>query len=188
MSMPARRLSTGRTDLLPLTAAALDALIHGDRERLEALTGARFPVPLAPPPLMDDVLSFIRDRLLADPGEAGWWACLIVSRDTGEAVGSVGLGGRPDGEGTVLLGYSVYPAFEGRGYATEAARALAASALEQADVLRVRATIPPDHAPSLRVAAKLGMRQVGPAHDGEVGDVIVFELQRPDHTTESLAS
>src|SRR3712207_8786626 len=35
------------------------------RSRLEALTGARFPEPLRPPPLMDDALSFIRDRLRA---------------------------------------------------------------------------------------------------------------------------
>ncbi len=182
MSVPTRRLSNGRTDLLPLTAAALDALILRNRERLEALTGASFPEPLAPPPLMDDVLSFIRDRLLADPGEAGWWAWLIVSRATRQAVGSVGLGGRPNGDGTVLLGYSIYPALEGRGYATEAARALAAWALEQPDVACVRATIPPWHAPSLRVAAKIGMRQVGTAHDDDVGDVIVFELRGPDPT------
>ena len=77
------------------------------------------------------------------------------------------------------MGYSIYPAFEGQGYATEAARALAGWALDQPGVTCVRATIPPRHAPSLRVVEKLGMRQVGTVHDDDVGEVLVFELQTP---------
>lgn len=178
MSAPSLRLSTDRLELLPLGLDALQALILRDRERLEALTGARFPEPLLPPPLMDDVLPFMRDRLRAEPEELGWWPWLIVSRSAGEAVGSVGLGGRPDGGGVVLVGYAIYPPFEGRGYATEAARALVAWALDQAGVAGVRATIPTGHLPSLRVADKLGMRQVGTARDEEVGEVLVFEVRR----------
>ena len=166
---------------MPLTADALDALIRRDRARLETLTGARFADPLLPPPLMDDALPFLRDRLRAEPEELlGWWAWLMVTRSAREAVGSVGLGGKPDGEGTVVIGYAVYPTFEGRGYATEAARALAAWALEQAGVTRVRATIPPGHMPSLRVAEKAGMRQVGTARDDEVGEVLVLEARRAE--------
>ena len=180
MSVSSSVLSTDRVELLPLTADAIDALILRDRERLAALTGARFPEPLVPPPLMDDALPFMRDRLRAEPAELGWWTWLVVSRSTREAVGSVGLGGKPDGKGAVLMGYSIYPSFEGRGYATEAARALAAWVLDQADVASVRATIPPRHAPSLRVAVKLGMRQVGAAHDDEAGEVLIFELGSPE--------
>ena len=180
MDMLSLMLSTDRLTLAPLTAEALDALVVGDRARLEALTGARFSEPLQPPPLMADALPFMRDRLRAEPREVGWWAWLIVVRATREAVGSVGLGGRPDAEGAVLMGYSIYPSFEGRGYATEAARALAAWALGQVDVACVRATIPSGHAPSLRVAEKVGMRQVGTAHDDEVGEVLVYDLRRPD--------
>ena len=186
MSTPSLRLLTQRLELLPLTTDALDALILRDRAWLEALTIARFPVPLLPPPLMDDALPFMRDRLRADPGDPGdlgWWAWLIIDRATREAVGSVGLGGRPDGEDTVVLGYAVYPAFEGRGYGTEAARALVSWALGQIGVTRVRATIPPGHTPSLRVAEKLGMRQVGTAQDDEVGEVLVFELSVPEQPT-----
>jgi RimJ/RimL family protein N-acetyltransferase len=78
----------------------------------------------------------------------------------------------------VLLGYAIYPRVEGRGYATEATRALIAWALDQVGVAAVRATIPPWHTPSLRVAQKAGMRQVGTARDEEVGEVLVFEAQR----------
>ena len=187
MDMLSLMLSTDRLTLAPLTAEALDALVVGDRARLEALTGARFSEPLQPPPLMADALPFMRDRLRAEPREVGWWAWLIVVRATREAVGSVGLGGRPDAAGAVSLGYSIYPAFEGQGYATEAARALAAWALEQPEVTRVRATIPPGHVPSLRVAEKVGMRQVGTAHDDEVGEVLVFEVDDAERIVRRLA-
>ena len=42
-------LSSRRLDLPPLSVAALDALIAGDRAALEAETGARFSEPLAAP-------------------------------------------------------------------------------------------------------------------------------------------
>ena len=172
-------MATDRLDLLPLTADALDALIRGAGAELTALTGSRFPEPVVAPPLMEDALAFMRDRVREQPDELGWWAWLVVSRATREAVGSVGLGGRPDADGAVVLGYSIYPAFDGHGYATEAARGLVTWALDQPGVSRVRATIPPGHTPSLRVAEKLGMRQVGTAQDDEVGEVLVFEVRRP---------
>jgi RimJ/RimL family protein N-acetyltransferase len=177
LSMRSGRLSIDRLDLVPLTVDALDALILGDRQRLETLAGARFPAPLVAPPLMEDALPFLRDQLRAGRGELGWGPWLAVVRATGDAVGCVAVG-RPDAAGRVMLGYSIYPGFEGRGYATEAARALVSWALIQANVSSVRATIPPWHAPSVRVAEKIGMHRVGTDEDDEVGEVLVFELRR----------
>ena len=170
-------LATERLRLAPFTAGALDALIDGDRMRLEALTGARFPEPLVAPPLMSDALSSMRDELMKPGAWPGWGPWLVSARTTSEAIGCVGLGA-PDERGRVVLGYAIYPSFEGLGYATEATRALITWSLEQVGVAAVRATIPPWHTPSLRVAQKAGMLQVGAAHDEEVGEVLVFELQR----------
>lgn len=167
--------------LLPvLGVEAIDALIAGDAARLTALTGATFPAPLQPPPLMDDALPFMRDNLRAAPADAAWWARLIVLRATGEAVGSLGCVGPPDADGGVVVGYSVYPAFQGRGYASEALRALVSWALAQPGVRRVRATIPPDNTPSLKVAARAGLHPNGTAHDKEVGEVLVYEIAVED--------
>lgn len=170
------QLAAARLHLLPLTAEALDALIAGERERLEALTTARFAEPLTAPPLMEDALPFMRDRLRAAPEQLGWWPWLYIDQTSRQAVGSGGFSGPPTAEGAVTLGYAVYPEFEGRGYATEAAAALCAWALAQPGVREVRATIPPDHEPSLRVAHKIGMRQTGTATDPEAGEVLVFSL------------
>jgi RimJ/RimL family protein N-acetyltransferase len=179
--MTARRplLTTQRLELVPMTASALDAMIDGDGQRLADETGAGFLEPVVAPPLMDDVLPYIRDRVRAAPADLTWWAWLIVSRETGAAIGSAGFAGRPDADGAVVLGYAIYPAHQHLGYATEASETLTAWALRQPGVRAVRATIPPAHSASLRVAEKLGMRAIGTDHDDEVGEILVFEVTRP---------
>lgn len=89
MTEPASR----RLDLPALTVEALAALIAGDRAALEAATRARFPEPLAAPPLMDDALPAFLDAVRADPRVAPWGARLIIQRETGEAAGSIGFSG-----------------------------------------------------------------------------------------------
>jgi RimJ/RimL family protein N-acetyltransferase len=173
--MLATALTTPRLDLSPLNAAALDALLAGDRAALEAETGARFPEPLAAPPLMADALPFFRD--LVREGSAG--ACgpyLLVLRATGETIGSAGFTGAPNDEGAVLMGYSIYPEFQGCGYASEAARALVTLALTQPGVRRVRETIPPDNVGSQRVAARAGLHRTHRTEsDEDAGLVEVWE-------------
>jgi RimJ/RimL family protein N-acetyltransferase len=169
-------LSSRRLDLIPLPTAALDALIAGDRQRLEAETGARFPAPLAAPPLMEDALPFMRDSLREDAENARWGPYLMVLRETGEAVGSAGFTGKPGGDGIVTLGYSIYSEFQRRGIASEAATALVAWAVAQPGVRSVRATIPPGHSASQRVAAHAGLRRTSLVeHDPDEGSVEVWE-------------
>ena len=167
-------LTTERLELVPQTADLLDALIARDRARLEALTGACWPEPLAAPPLMEDALPYMLERMRADPLPAHWWGWVVVVRATEQVVGMLGLAGESD-DGAVQLGYTIYPQFEGRGYATEAARVVVDWGLRQPGVGTIRATIPPWHVASVRVAEKVGMRQTGTSHDDEVGEVAVFE-------------
>jgi RimJ/RimL family protein N-acetyltransferase len=160
--------------------AALDALIAGDRAALELVTGSRFPEPLAAPPLMDDALPFFRE-LITSGETARFGAFLLVLRETRQAVGSAGFTGAPNDQGVVLMGYSIYPEFQGRGLASEAATALANWALDQPGVERVEATIRPDHATSQRVAANAGLRRTDRVEqDPDEGPVEVWERTRPD--------
>src|SRR3954464_6977923 len=135
-------LRTPRLELSPLSAESIDALLEGNSNRLRSLTGAEFPVPVAPPPYMADSLPVVRDRLRAGDREAEWWNWLVVRQDSREAVGSVAFGGRPDASGAVLVGYAMYPAREGQGYATEAVRAMVDWAFAQPGVKLVRALAP----------------------------------------------
>jgi RimJ/RimL family protein N-acetyltransferase len=174
--MPGFSLASRRLDLAPLSAAALDALIAGDRAALETATGATFLAPLTAPPLMADAVPFMRDRLLEDPVNACWGPYLLVLRETGEAVGSAGFIAKPGDAGVVTLGYSIYPDHQGRGFASEAATALVHWALTQPGVRCIQATIPPGHVASQRVAAKAGLHRTDRAEtDPDEGPVEVWE-------------
>ena len=176
MSHPS--VHTLRLDLTPLSADAIDALITGDGALLDELTGARFLQP-APPPYMADALPVVRDRLRRQPSEAPWWNWLIVDRESGEAVGSVAFGGPVNHEGAVLVGYAMYPDYEGRGYATEAVRALVTWAFSQPGVREVRALAPVWNTPALRVAENVGMRPVATEEDDDVGEVLLYAITAP---------
>jgi ribosomal-protein-alanine N-acetyltransferase len=171
-------IAAPRLDFQPLTVEALDALIAGDRGTLELVTGAQFPEPLAAPPLMDDALPFFRD-IMANDDTARFGAFLLILRQTGQAVGSAGFIGAPNDRRAVIMGYSIYPDFQGRGLASEAATALATWAIDQPSVERVEATIRPDHVVSQRVAANAGLRRTDRVEeDPDEGPVEVWELTR----------
>jgi ribosomal-protein-alanine N-acetyltransferase len=176
MSLPL--VHTARLDLSPLTAEAVEALLAGDGERLRRLTGAHFREP-APPPYMAEALPVVRDRLRERPAEAPWWNWLAVDRESDTAVGSVAFGGPVNPEGAVLVGYAMYTEHEGRGYATEAVRAMVAWAFSQPGVREVRALAPVWNTPALRVAENVGMRPVASEEDDDVGEVLLYAVTAP---------
>jgi [ribosomal protein S5]-alanine N-acetyltransferase len=169
---------TSRLDLHPLGSEAVEALIAEDAERLGRLTGARFRTPAAPP-YMADALPVVRERLRERPEESPWWNWLVVDRETGEAAGSVAFGGPPNVEGAVLVGYAMYAEFEGRGYATEAVKAMVSWAFAQPGVREVRALAPVWNTPALRVAENVGMRPVASEEDDDVGEVLLYAVTAP---------
>jgi RimJ/RimL family protein N-acetyltransferase len=84
----------------------------------------------------------------------------------------------PDETGAVLIGYAMYPAREGQGYATEAVRAMVEWAFAQPGVRVVRALAPVWNTPAVHVAEKVGMRPVAADEDDEIGKVLVYETVR----------
>lgn len=64
-------------------------------------------------------------------------------------------------EDTVSVGWNFNPAFAGRGYALEAARALFAHLFEDPQVRRLYAYVEDHNLRSQRLCARLGMRQEG---------------------------
>jgi RimJ/RimL family protein N-acetyltransferase len=172
-------VGTRRLRLIPIDANSLAGLIDSDVTTAEQRYSVRFPRPYLPPPLMADALPPLLERLTSGP-EGGWWSVWLFSRvDIGDIVGGGGFAGPPDDQGAVQIGYSVYEPHQGQGFATEAVRALVDWAFEQPAVNAVRATIPPWNAPSVRVATKLGMQQVGVGRDDEVGEIHVYEIVEP---------
>jgi len=108
----------------------------------------------------------------------------IEDRATGALVGSASVEHKdPPGRGE--LGYVVGRAWRGRGYATEAARAIVRFAFDALGLRLVTAHAMLHNPASVRVLEKLGMRAVGVIpdacrKDGESFDAHGFEITRDE--------
>ena len=108
---------------------------------------------------------------------AGYSFWAVIERDTGALVGEAGLKPFEDGGADVELGYAFGPAAWGRGYATEAARAIVAEAFGPLDLSRVVAVTRVENTASQHVLAKLGFQPAG-RRDVYGGDLPYFVLER----------
>lgn len=130
----------------------------GDLDRMAALLGDPEVMQYYPAPkTRDEALGWIRwnQRNYAEHGYGLW----IIETHDGAFVGDCGLTWQPLDDARVLeVGYHVVPEQQGRGCASEAARACIELALGPIGEARVVAIINPDNLPSRRVAAKVGLR------------------------------
>lgn len=120
-------------------------------------------------------LARVKASTTADPWLHGF---AMVHRANGTIVGSCGYKGPPGPEAAVEIAYGVDPAYQGRGYATEAARALIAFAFGSGRVRLVRAHTRPGESASTRVLTKCRFECVGEVVDPEDGLVWRWELQQ----------
>lgn len=136
--------------------AGLLAALYGDPRVMRFIT--------VQPPALAEVESRILPQYLREyrelPAVLGSFAA--IERGTAQMVGRFSL--KPANSyglaGGTELGYRLYPAFWGRGLATEGARALIALAFERLHLDRVVATTMADNAASWRVLEKCGLRRV----------------------------
>jgi RimJ/RimL family protein N-acetyltransferase len=155
-------IGTGRLVLSPLRVADADELVGvlGD-PALHEFIGGR-----------PDTLEELRRRyaaMVAGPGRPGevWRNWVVRRRDDGAAVGTVQATLTRHGEGwRAEVAWVVGVAWQGRGYAVEAARALVGW-LEAAGIGEIVAHVHPDHVASARVAAAAGLVATGEEVDGE---------------------
>ena len=135
----------------------------------------------------DHVRGEIEEMLARDPGDpAGWVQFTVVTLEDDRLVGDVGL--RADtGEDVIMIGYTVDPAYQGRGYATEAIEALVAYAFDALDAPLVRAYADANNVASVRVADKVGLAIVerfeGTDEDGTWHGVRMERLRDDARTT-----
>ncbi len=163
------KLTTTRLQLVACPLTVVEAAKVNPSE-VERLLVVRVPNGW-PTPDLQDILPFYAHKLAADPLLLGWGAWLMIQRAQRTVIGDLGFKGKPDSDGTIEMGYGVLPAFQGRGYATEATQALVAWAFSQPRVQRIVAECLADNIASIRVLEKLGMRRYGPE-----GRVLRWEL------------
>ncbi|MFI8961874.1 GNAT family N-acetyltransferase [Streptomyces sp. NPDC053493] len=164
-------LATERLVLRTWTAAEVLAVLDGETGERPAGWAGDFPSE------GDTVIA----TLLGDhPDWLGPYGHrLIIERDGGLVVGSIGLFW-PPAEGVLELGYGVVASRRGRGYATEATRALAGFALAAPGVHTVAAGVELPNPASLRVLEKAGFARDDAGAAEETEAVARFRLTR-DH-------
>ncbi|WP_107101202.1 GNAT family N-acetyltransferase [Peterkaempfera griseoplana] len=149
-------------EVLPAEAALLMTGRTGDREWLGGVPGegTREAAGLL--------------TLAADAGchTPGWALYRIDRRADGLTVGGICFHGPPL-DGAAEIGFELAPGARGRGYATEALRALSGWALGQPGVHRVTATAAPGNLPSQRVMDRAGFLRTQ-----DVGGLRTYALSR----------
>jgi RimJ/RimL family protein N-acetyltransferase len=153
--LPSGQLTDGVVALRPLWT--------GDASDLLALRSLPEVVATSVPPVAPDVVENARRC-----GEApsAWLAgreARLTIRDaaTGAFAGSIALHLAEPVTGQAMVGYSLLPAWRGRGYATRAVVLLADWAFREAGVARVIAGTAPDNVGSQRVLERAGFRREG---------------------------
>ena len=171
-------IETVHLRLIPYSPAHLLASIEGD-ERFEERFGLPAAEGLRAFIVSDEVspawLTRLRAAAAADPWVHGF---AVVHRESRSVIGNVGFKGPPDEEGMVEIAYGIVPAFQGRGYATEASGAAVAFAFGNGRVRLVRAHTLPTPNASTRVLEKCEFEHTGEVVDPEDGLVWRWERNK----------
>jgi RimJ/RimL family protein N-acetyltransferase len=157
----------------------LEAVLDGRLDEATALIAAALPEDFP----RDGERRFLELRLRqmrSDDRFLEWCPHAVVLR--GRMIGHAGYHGPPGRNATqnpdaVEFGYTIEPAYRGRGYATDAANQLMRTA-EERGITQFVLSSSPDNEPSLAIIRKLGFVQTGEAIDDEDGLELVFELVR----------
>jgi aminoglycoside 6'-N-acetyltransferase len=125
----------------------------------------------------------IREMSGRTPGSPGWVQFSVEERDTGTLVGDVGMAPADGEPGVIKIGYTIAPTSQGKGYATEAVRALVDYAFRLVGARVVRAYASANNIPSIHVAENVGMRlveRIERSSGGTTFFVVRYEIERQE--------
>jgi RimJ/RimL family protein N-acetyltransferase len=152
---PTWPVETERLRLRPFAEADLDWLhrVYGDEDVVRWLVHE----PRSLRRVRDLLTKKIAGATVATDGD--WLAAAVEVRETGQLVGDCALQLVSREHRLGEIGFVFDPAHQGRGYATEAARAFLGVAFDDLGLHRVIGRVEPRNGPSARVLEKLGMRR-----------------------------
>jgi [ribosomal protein S5]-alanine N-acetyltransferase len=170
----------GLIELVPMTPAFIEAVLADERDEAAGLLEIELPDWFP----SDGERRFLGSRLrqMREDVRYEQWCPHVVVLD-GLMIGGAGYHGPPgvnamQSPDAVEYGYTIYPQWRGRGYATEASRLLMDMAEEWAGISHFVLSVAPDNEPSLAIVRKLGFVRTGERMDAEDGLEHVFELER----------
>jgi len=159
---PAMRIATTRLDLMPLSPDdAGDLFPVLDDTELGRYTGEDPPRDVE---TLRSRLALWSTRRSPDGSEL-WLNWVVRRRDDGRAIGHVQA---TVGDGDAAIAWVIGSAYQRRGFATEAGRALIGWLHDALGVPVVNGCIHPDNVTSQTAAARIGLRPTDRWYDGEV--------------------
>lgn len=170
-------LETPRLHLIPLTAFELAVGL----ESIDSLSRL-LNIPLDPELYAGRARNAVEMKVNRMQGKAEqeltWYTYwLIHLREENRGVGLVGFKGIPNEKGEVEIGYGIAPSYQGRGYMTEAVKALTAWAFSHPECKAITAPlVKPENFGSQHVLEKSGFRRVYSGPDG-----VSYRLDRKNH-------
>ena len=108
----------------------------------------------------EDAIHYIQSRFIQSYQDNGFGLYKAALKDTGEPIGLCGFL-RRDYLPSVDIGFALLPAFEGKGFAFEAAQALMETGFGELGFDTVMAIVLPDNLRSQVLLEKLGLRKTG---------------------------
>jgi ribosomal-protein-alanine N-acetyltransferase len=145
--------------------------------RLGEITAARVPAEWPPEHWEPHVFEILLQQFAEAAGNSAWNR-YIALRDEGGGRTLIGtLGGFRSVErpAEFEIGYSVLPAFQMRGYASEAAQGFIAWVLTHSSIETITAQTFPELTASIRVLEKCGMKFDGPGYEN---GAVLYRLRR----------
>ena len=150
-------VETSRLTLRPFAAEDFDAL-HAMRSNAE-VARYLYEEPFAPERTRELLTRKI--GMTSWTAEGDWLGAAAVERESGIVVGDVGMCWLSERDRTAEIGFIFDPRHQGKGFATEAARALVEWAFGIAGLHRIIGRTEARNTASNRVLEKLGMRLEG---------------------------
>ena len=133
----------------------------------------------------EEVMKFInRYRQELEESEEITWG--IIARNTNRLIGTCCIGDFDEGARRAEIGYDIAQVEWGKGYATEAIRAVLDFGFNVMDLNRIEATITPGNDSSVRVLRKLDFVQEGIVRErdlikGKLEDGIIMAVLKRDY-------
>ena len=110
-----------------------------------------------------------------------WFQLAVVERASGAIAGDLGVRVLGEAHDSAEIGYTIAPAYQGQGYATEAVSALCEWLLGARALARVIAVVDGRNAPSIAVAENAGFHRVAlveTRHAGAPSALLTYERRR----------
>lgn len=129
---------------------------------------------------LEEATALIADFASGDPDRPGWFQWAIERLDEPGIVGDIGVNKLDDGM-QAMIGYTLAPAFQGRGYGVELIERLVQHLLVEKGLHRLSAECDTRNDPSVRLLEQVGFRREGHLRSstwskGEWSDDYVYAL------------